>query len=119
MLKHGNELDDLIDAQSRAGLPHSGVIRNGKLPYGTRQMLKHPGKAAALYLLLLPGILVVAVGMLYRILKELGDIGALITGITAAALAIVYMMIIVRNYQKAKRAEQEARQKKKKRKKRR
>ena len=42
-------------------------------------------KAAILYLLLLPGILVVAVGMLYRLLKDLGDTGTLITGITAAA----------------------------------
>ena len=47
MLKHGNELDDLIEAQSRACLPHSGVIRNGKIPYGTRQLAKQPGKTAA------------------------------------------------------------------------
>ena len=119
MAKHNNELDELIEYQEKQYLPHANHIQNGKLPYPMRQLAKQPGKAAVLYLLLLPGILVVVMGALSRFLEDLGDTGTLITGITAAALTIVYVMIIVRNYQKAKRAEQEARQKKTKRKKRR
>jgi hypothetical protein len=113
MLKHGNELDDLIDAQSRAGLRYSGTIRNGKLPYGARQLLKNPKKAAILYLLLLPGILVVVASSLSRLLEDFGDTGALVTGIVTALVAVVYLLVIANAIKKAKQAKKAVQSRKK------
>ena len=113
MLKHGNELDDLIDAQARAGLRYSGTIRNGELPYGTRQILKYPGKAAILHLLLLPGILVVVASSLSRLLEGFGDTGALVTGVVTALVAVVYLLVIANAIKKAKQAKEAVQSRKK------
>ena len=113
MARHNNELDELIEYQEKQYLPHANHIQNGKLPYPMRQLAKQPGKAAVLYLLLLPGILVVVMGALSRFLEDLGDTGSLISGITAAAVAILYIIVIVYNFRKAKRIQREAQAQKK------
>lgn len=113
MAKHNNELDQLIEYQEKQYLPHANLMRNGKMAFPMRQLAKQPGKAAVLYLLLLPGLLVVVLGILHRFLEGLGDTGSLITATTAAALSVLYIIVVVGYYRKAKRARQEAGRKRK------
>ena len=113
MAKHHNELDDLIEYQEKQYLPHANLMRNGKVSYPMRQLAKQPGKMAILYLLLLPGLLVAVATSLGRLLRDFGDTGALITGITTAAVAVIYVLVIVSSLKKVRQA-REAEQSRKK-----
>ena len=113
MARHNNELDELIEYQEKQYVPHANHMQNGKLSYPMRQLAKQPGKAAVLYLLLLPGILVVVMGALSRFLEDQGDTGSLISGITAVAVAILYIIVIVYNFRKAKRIQRDVQAQKK------
>lgn len=113
MAKHHNELDDLIEYQEKQYLPHANLMRNGKVSYPMRQLAKQPGKMAILYLLLLPGILLAVASSLRRLLEDFGDTGALVTGITTALVAIIYILLVAAGLKKAKQAREAAQAKKK------
>ena len=121
MAKHHSELDEIIEYQEKQYLPHANLMRSGKVSYPMRQLAKQPGKAAVLYLLLLPGILIAVASALHRLLADFGDTGALVTGITTALVAVVYVLVIVSSLKKAKQAREaaQAQKKQQKRKKRR
>ena len=106
MLKHNNALDELISYQEKQSVPHGNLMRNGTVPYPVRQLTKQPKKAALLYLMILPGLLVVVAGTLIRFLDHRDDMGLLVTCVLSALAAVVFVIVMIGNVRKAKKLQQ-------------